>query len=132
MLKVIIAASVALSVAACATPSRFEWGNYENSLYVYYKKPDARENYRKALIEAIERGEKSDRLAPGMYAELGFLFLEDGNNAEAISRFQKEMAAFPESRQFLGSIVSRISGGTVSSPPQAAKPAIPVVAQTAQ
>ena len=129
MLKVVIAASAALCVAACASPSRFEWGNYENSLYVYYKKPDQREGYRKALIDAIERGEKSQRLAPGLYAELGFLFLEDGNNAQAITQFQKEMTAFPESREFLGSVVARISGGSASASPPAA---LPVAAQAAQ
>jgi hypothetical protein len=128
MLRLAIAAMAALCVAACATPSRFEWGNYENSLYVYYKKPDQREGYRKALVDAIERGEKSQRLAPGLYAELGFLSLEDGNNAQAIAQFKKEMAAFPESREFLNSVVARISGAPASSPqaaPPVAAPAAP-------
>ncbi len=127
MLKPVVAALAAISVAACATPTRFEWGNYENSLYVYYKKPDQRENYRKALVEAIERGEKSQRLAPGLHAELGFLSLEDGKNAEAIAEFEKEMAAFPESRSFLGSIVSRVSGASAAAT-TAQAPTLPVSA----
>src|SRR5688572_12563267 len=130
MFKIAVAATAALCVAACATPSRFEWGNYENSLYVYYKKPDQRENYRKALVDAIERGENSQRLAPGLYAELGFLSLEDGNNAQAIAQFQKEMTAFPESREFLASVVARVSGAPAPSSPQAAA-ALPAAAQAA-
>jgi hypothetical protein len=131
MFRIGVAALAALSVAACATPSRFEWGNYENSLYVYYKKPDARENYRKSLVDAIERGEESQRVAPGLYAELGFLSLEDGNNAEAVAGFEKEMAAFPESRPFLSSIVSRITGAAVAASPPATT-ALPVSAQAAR
>ncbi len=134
MFRPALAALAALSVAACATPTRFEWGNYENSLYAYYKKPDSRENYRKSLVDAIERGEESQRLAPGLHAELGFLSLEEGKNAEAIARFEKEMAAFPESRSFLGSIVARISGAPAAAPQVTAMPptALPVSAQAAQ
>lgn len=114
MFKKIAIGAMALSVAACATPSRFEWGDYENSLYAFSKAPQTRENYRKSLQVAIERCEQSKRLAPGLYAELGYLFVEDNNNAEAIANFQKEMAAFPESRPFLSSVVARLSGGSAA------------------
>lgn len=116
MLRLMIAGACALSVAACATPSRFEWGDYENSLYAYSKAPQARENYRKSLQTAIQQGEKTNRLAPGMYAELGYLFLEDNNKPDAIASFQKEMTAFPESRSFLKAVVDRVSGGTAGAP----------------
>jgi len=123
VLRKIMVGALALGVAACATPSRFEWGNYEYSLYSFSKAPEARENYRKSLQDAILRGEQSARLAPGMHAELGYLFLEDGNNAEAIASFQKEMAAFPESRVFLSSVVARLTGGSTQAPqPDSAAP----------
>jgi hypothetical protein len=111
MLKRIAIGAMALSLAACVAPSRFEWGDYENSLYGFSKAPQTRENYRKSLQVAIARGEQTKRLAPGMYAELGYLFIEDNNNADAIASFQKEMAAFPESLTFLSSVVARLSGG---------------------
>lgn len=122
MLKPIIACACALGLVACATPSRFEWGNYENTLYAYSKSPQAREDYRKSLQVAIENGEKTQRLAPGMYAELGYLFLEDNNKAEAVSSFQKEMEAFPESRAFLTPVVARVNGGSSTQP--AASPGV--------
>jgi hypothetical protein len=115
MFKRIAIGAMALGVAACATPSRFEWGDYENSLYAFSKAPQARESYRKSLQVAIARGEETKRLAPGMYAELGYLFLEDNNNADAIANFQKEMAAFPESRVFLSSVVARLTSGTAKA-----------------
>lgn len=117
--------AMALAIAGCASPSRFEWGDYENSLYAFSKAPEARENYRKSLQTAIARGEETQRLAPGLYAELGYLFLEDNNNADAIASFQKEMAAFPESRTFLGSVVARLTGSPAQAPQPASVPSAP-------
>lgn len=125
MFKPLLIGALALSVAACATPSRFEWGDYENSLYSFSKTPEARENYRKSLQVAIQRGEQSKRLAPGMYAELGYLYLEDNNNAEAIASFEKEMTAFPESRIFLTSLVTRLNGSSAQTAPSASAASSP-------
>ncbi len=104
-------------VAGCATSSRFEWGNYEGALYAYAKKPDKREVYRNALQDAIERGRKTDRVAPGLLAELGYVDLEDGDLKDAIPLFQEEMRRFPESRAFLTPVIARAktSGGGAGS-----------------
>jgi hypothetical protein len=103
-----------LVLTACVAPSRFEWGAYEGALYAYSKKPDTRPQYRDALEKAISDGRKTNRLAPGMLAELGYLNLEDGATAEAIKLFEEEMAAFPESRVFLQSVVLRAKGASAS------------------
>lgn len=97
-------------LSACATPSRFEWGGYEGALYAYAKKPELRPNYRAALERAIDQGRKSNRLAPGLLAELGYLDLEDHNEVEAVRHFDEEMTAFPESRAFLSDVVARLRG----------------------
>jgi hypothetical protein len=103
---------VGLCLAGCATPSRFEWGNYEGSLYAYAKRPDLRPQYRQSLEKAIADGRRTNRLAPGLLAELGYLDLEDGNTAEAVKLFQEEIQAFPESRTFLEGVISRASGAS--------------------
>jgi len=102
----------ALLLAACATSSRFEWGDYERALYVYSKKPDARPVYREALEKAIAKGRNTKRLAPGLLAELGYLKLEDGDAAGAIALFEEEMRTFPEARPFLNPVVARIKGAS--------------------
>jgi hypothetical protein len=94
------------TLCACAPATRFNWGTYEDSLYAYYKSPDQREQYREALIAAIEKGRADDKVAPGLLAELGYLYLEDGNLARAQELFQEEMTRFPESRPFLTRIIS--------------------------
>ena len=90
-----------LLVVGCGTPPRFEWGQYENRLYAYYRNPDNRPEYRSALENAIDRGEATGRVAPGLNAELGFLYLEDGNQEEAVRHFEREVTLFPESQRFL-------------------------------
>lgn len=104
------ATATVLLLSACATPSRFEWGGYEGALYGYAKKPELRPQYRTALERAIEQGRKTNRLAPGLLAELGYLALEDGDVATAVPLFEEEMRAFPESRPFLTGVVARAKG----------------------
>jgi hypothetical protein len=99
-----------LALAACAPTTRFEWGAYEGSLYAYAKQPTQKEVFRTALVRAIERGKETNRVAPGMNAELGYLFLEDGDTQRAVALFEEEMRLFPESRKFLTSVVVRAKG----------------------
>lgn len=104
------AAGAGLLLAGCATPSRFEWGAYEGALYGYAKKPELRPNYRASLEKAIDQGRKTNRLAPGLLAELGYLALEDHDDVQAVRLFEEEMQVFPESRAFLSSVVARLKG----------------------
>jgi hypothetical protein len=100
---------VAATAAGCAQQSRFVWGNYENSLYTYYKSPDQRAQYEASLVKAIALGKKNGKVAPGLCAELGYLQLENGNLLEAQKDFAEEMTLFPESRPFLTNVVQRMS-----------------------
>lgn len=107
--RLFLLGAVAVSLAACATPPRFEFGAYEPTLYAYYKKPEMADKYEAALEKAIEKGEASERLAPGMYAELGYLRLAQGDQAAAIQMFESEANAFPEAEFFMSRIVDRLT-----------------------
>jgi len=100
---------IATTAAGCAQQSRFVWGNYENSLYAYYKNSDQRAAYEASLVKAIELGRKNGKIAPGLCAELGYLQLENGNLLEAQKNFAEEMTLFPESRPFLSGVVQRMT-----------------------
>lgn len=100
---VIIGASVA--TVACAPVSRFEWGTYEQALYAYSQNPENRPVYKLSLETAIERGRARNAVAPGMLAELGFLYLEDGNVEQAVKAFQEERSLFPESAVFMDRVI---------------------------
>lgn len=101
-------APLVLLATACAPTPRFEWGGYEMALYRYHKQPAQREAYRTALRTAIERGRASNRVAPGLYAELGYLSLEDGDTTTAVTMFEEEMRLFPESGPLLRRVIEQI------------------------
>jgi hypothetical protein len=107
-----IAVLASATLVACATPSRFEWGGYESALYAYSKRPDLRPQYRTTLEKAVADGRRTNRLAPGLLAELGYLALEDGDTVQAIRLFDEEMSVFPESRPFLTDVVTRAKSRT--------------------
>jgi hypothetical protein len=113
--SLLVAVATCAALGACAPQTRFEWGNYEDSLYAYYKDPAARESYRKALIAAIDKGKRANQVAPGLLAELGYLDLEDGDTNDALPLFREEMLRFPESRPFLTGIVERAEGAQKKS-----------------
>ena len=110
-----VGVALSCSLAGCATPSRFEWGGYEGALYAYAKKPGLRDNYRQALVKAVDDGNRTHRLAPGLQAELGYLALEDGDTVGAVRFFEAEIQAFPESRSFLQGVIARAKGQAPSN-----------------
>ena len=111
---IVFSAISILGLTQCAPATRFSWGDYENSLYVYYKSPNEREVYKKALTDAVERGRQRNDIAPGLLAELGYLYLEDGDSVRATALFREEMQRFPESRPFLTRIIDRSTGMPVA------------------
>jgi hypothetical protein len=109
VIAILLIAGVTLS--SCASDQGlYEWGAYESKLYVYTKKPDKREEYRQALTEAIMVGKAKNRVAPSLYAELGYLALEDGDLDAAAGYFKAEQELFPESAYFLNTVMSRARG----------------------
>jgi hypothetical protein len=108
-LKLLIILIGAGLLSGCVPATRFEWGNYETSLYGYYKSPDQRAQYENSLVKAIALGTKSGKIAPGLCAELGYMRMEDGDNAEAQKDFAEEMELFPESRVFLTGLIQRMA-----------------------
>lgn len=107
-MKKLVASAILVAVCAgCAAPkSRFEFGSYDQSLYRYTKSGEARAEYVEALEKAIAKGKSTNRLAPGLMAELGYIKLELGDQTAAIALFEAEMAAFPESSIFMQRIIA--------------------------
>ena len=100
-----------LLLTGCATsPYLYEWGNYDQWLYENYKSPkDDEELYvdLTALITEYE-GRKNPAvkpLAPGLYAEYGFLLMRRGENERAIHYYNQEKALWPESAVFMDSMI---------------------------
>jgi hypothetical protein len=108
-LKLLCGSALVLLTSACASGERFEWGNYDLALYQYSKSPEKLADYELALTRAIAQGKATNRLAPGLLAELGYLKLEKGETSQAVALFREEATQFPASAAFLNGTIARLT-----------------------
>ena len=109
-IKLTCLALFALLLAGCNQPdtprSLYYWdGTYNNALYTYLNEGgDANEqiSHLENLIQTSTQ--KGYKIAPGLYAHLGLLYLNNGNLGVANANFDKEVENFPESREFINFI----------------------------
>ena len=109
------AALLALSLSACAgRQPLYQWGGYDAMLYQSYKNPEKVLELRLGLEQHIAKLEQSQqRVAPGLYAELGTLYLQSGDPIRATGMFTKERNTWPESRALMDAMIKGIeSRGT--------------------
>lgn len=92
-----------LVLSGCATnQSKYEWGSYEKGMYSYYKDPEAAVAWATQLEQTIQIAESGQKtLAPGVYAEYGYLLMQQGKNQDAIIYFQKEKKQWSEAAYFM-------------------------------
>jgi len=108
--------SAALVLTACAAPSKYNWGNYEGSLYSYYKDTSKTAEHAAELQCTITDSETTGKLvAPGLYAEYGFLMLQEGKSKDAIAQFEKEKAKWPESTYLMDNMIRIASSSSAKS-----------------
>jgi hypothetical protein len=107
----LVGLSALLALTGCATtPAKYGWGNYEGSLYSYYKDSTKSAEYAAELQQTIHDSEASSKpVAPGLYAEYGFVLLQDGKSKDAIVQFEKEKAKWPESTYLMNSMIRTAS-----------------------
>lgn len=98
---------VSLSLAACAHHSeQYDWGDYEDGLYTYYKDPATAAQFADSLRSSIADAEASGtKVPPGLYAEYGNLMLQSGNYPAAIEQFNREKTLWPESSSFMDTMI---------------------------
>lgn len=98
-------AAIAL-LFGCAAPTKYYWGSYERSLYSYYKQPANAEELEKSIAGLISEAEKTGaRVPPGLYAELGYLMMQRAAYKEAITYYERERKAWPESKVLMDNMI---------------------------
>jgi hypothetical protein len=129
-----LAAAAGLGVmllAGCVArhPDRYTWGNYDGSLYAYYKNPANSAAYMESLSKIVAQAETSTKpIAPGLYAEYGYMLLQQKKTDEAIVYFNKEKQAWPESGYFMDGMIknAQLAGSqndaSVAAPSPSANP----------
>lgn len=112
MVKVVPGVAALLLFSACsAQPPLYNYEDYSSRYYVHVKEPsdETALNLQKSMEEAIEAaGEsRSGRVPPGMYANLGYIYLKGGQSAKAIEMFNREKQAYPEATQFMDRVIQK-------------------------
>lgn len=114
-------AGIGLACATgCATPNqKYNWGTYDSSLYAYYKVP-ANEPELATALAAIVNGSAATHASvpPGIYAEYGYLLLQQGKAEDAAKYFGLEAQHWPESKVFMDRMI-QLSAQTKPAAPTA-------------
>lgn len=99
-------------MSACVAPQQlYSWEDYDSSSYNYLKDSneksikDIKETYKKII--AKQTGTRGV-VPPGIYADYGFLLLQENKNDEAKEMFLKEISLYPESKVFMERILKMI------------------------
>ena len=115
IITAIIATPMILS--GCVAPAKYTWGNYDKSLYTYYKDPTKSQEHMAEILSIIQASEKTQvKVAPGIYAEYGYLLMQSGKTDDAVLMFKKEKQNWPESVQFMDSMVKMASNSASNKP----------------
>lgn len=93
--------SIALLLSGCAARSTmYYWGDYSSTLYQSKKNPSEESSlkHQQTLEKIIEESKTRNlRMPPGVYAELGYIYLKQNKNKDAIQYFRLEREIYPES-----------------------------------
>lgn len=100
-------------MSGCNAPKQtYYWGNYEPSTYALYSKPGKLDLQTQAqlLEQDLQKGEARHLLpAPGLHAQLGYVYFQMGRLDEARRQFSTEKELFPESAVLMDRMLSRLN-----------------------
>lgn len=108
--KVILCITVLLLAGCASNKNQYYWGEYEDLVYKIHHAPgEVPPSVQiETLLADIDKAEASGkRVAPGVYAHLGFMYAADGNKELALQSLIKEKELFPESAIFIDGIIQR-------------------------
>ena len=102
-----------LLVAGCSTHKQlYYYGDYSQEYYSSKKElsAESRIALQHSIEEAIQNANNSTtgRVAPGLYANLGYLYLKANNTQKAIEYFEKEKALYSESAKFMDRMIQKV------------------------
>lgn len=91
-------------LTACAQPkSLYSWEAYQPAVYGYLKDDGADPTAQLQILEKnVETARaRNQALPPGFRAQLGMLYLKQGQADRAFAQFEGEKNAFPEATPFM-------------------------------
>ncbi|SHI83426.1 DUF4810 domain-containing protein [Halodesulfovibrio aestuarii] len=95
-------------VSGCVHQQRIEWCNYSQTYYAMLKEPTPVliKEHQDELLHIIDNAEtKNKPVPPGVFAEYGYMLAKEGKTKQAVAYYEREVAAYPESEQFVSMLV---------------------------
>ncbi len=102
---------LAMLLSSCASTKLYSWYDYQEDYYHYVKTNDKKTfDDLVKTYEKIISTQKETRgvVPPGIYADYGYLLIQNGKTAEGKAMLAKELELYPESKVFVGSILKRV------------------------
>ncbi len=98
-------------ISGCSTKKpMYEYANYSETYYQLKQNGDAQSNanWKSSLEEVIEKSNaRAIRVPPGIYANLGYLYLKVNDTEKAISFFKAEKDLYPEASVFMDNLIKK-------------------------
>lgn len=109
--KIIYAVIFGAALGGCAANKPlYDWGGYDDMLFKSYKSPEKAGEIRVQLENHIVLLETSkQRVAPGLYADLGTMFLQAGQREKAVMYFGRERDNWPESVGLMTAMIKTVN-----------------------
>ncbi len=88
----------------------YEYSNYSETYYQLKQTGDAENTakWKTSLEESIEKSNaRAIRVPPGIYANLGYLYLKVNDTQKAISFFEAEKTLYPEAGVFMDNLIKK-------------------------
>ena len=114
MTKLIITLTLLTALYGCKSTNIYYWGDYASSLYDYKHEPSQKtlDKHLAEIKDIIANADKKKKMVPpGLYIELAMLQAEQGDLTNAKANLDKELALYPESKQFVELLSRRMSVG---------------------
>ena len=97
-----------LALTGCAQ-NKYNWNGYDKGLYEAYKDPSQIVALQIKLQETVDALEKEKQVVPpGLYAELGTLYLQEGDIEKAKKYYAKERDTWPESKTLMDVLIKNL------------------------
>lgn len=104
----------AVLFSGCSQHNRalYNYEDYSDNYYAMKKNMSEESSLelQKSIELSIENSQnsRSQRVPPGMYANLGYIYLKSSKPKEAVSYFIKEKSTYPESAYFMDRMINKI------------------------
>ncbi len=102
---------MALLISGCSGKKpMYEYSNYSETYYQLKQTGDAENTakWKTSLEESIEKSNaRAIRVPPGIYANLGYLYLKVNDTQKGISFFEAEKALYPEAGIFMDNLIKK-------------------------